>query len=896
MVLCEHTMEVITVSLRRMWWVFGGIAASLLVAVIIFSQQTHAVYQYYSPFNANMVTTTSANPLTPNPNNPAAPTTPSTRVYHVIKNETTSRVRVIEFDTYYDTVGTNHHVEIYNRVPTSEPSRCAVQGTLNPLVTVTMRVMNPVSPATPNQTAVYRIPWNNICSPAATGGANARGTVAGRFFAEYPVPLAFAAGQVNRDPETSLYRVQMRIEYNPAVSTGATPNNQQILFKVRTDQIRNNAAGTPIGTCTAANCDRYIGSAAVTTGAIPVQNIATLGDTNSGSTGIYTQQRFVFGLPCTDTVSAIKRIALYDLDNGSTGGSWGNIAESNGQNRGRFIIQSSTNGTNWTSLTTVPAPSQYTYLRDFNTATGVDLGPPTVSPIGGIPTILPHDGSGVTTYAEFRMQPHVRYRIVVSPLYSNNIINLGLPVATRSVFGAIDCNVGLAGSITTNPAAGVNPIQSGRTLTISAESTRSGNLDFTSSYSSQFRVWYDTGDSAYNVADDGPTICNVVANRTHDSASPSPFPLGSCPNVVANTGPNGGQTVAICSQLILTRLATDTVTNITTGAAPAGLVRCFNIGKSPHLAALNGDVYGGGAYFTAGPCQVNNAVYVSGSAVPIGTPAANYSSYATYGVTSLGLLNGFGSNNRRANDVDFDALMFSSRLEGLSRGFFLHDNGVNANPPTPRQNRCLTNPFTTYGSRTTLVGASSSVDISMLATAGMTTGRSYNGGTLTITAPAGYRIPLGAKVIIYAENADVKIDNDIIYQDTGYTSIDQLPQVVILSNRDIIVDETVRQIDGVLAARRDVITCELSGPAITALRLNVCTQPLAVNGIAIAGNIIRPLRTYGAAESIADGTTYGTVAETFSLRPDTLLSQLPGPGSTNVYMRTVHENEAPPRY
>lgn len=877
MVLCVQTMEAVRRSSQWVRWTVALAVMAFVLSLIGFSHHAFALWEPITPKSANTVVTSLASPF-----NPLTGGTPSTTVYHVIKKEGSSSVPFTEFDAYFSELGTGHYIELTDRLPaTSPPNRCSIYNGFNPFVTVTMTIQDPVNPAMPaaQRTVTFDIPSGNICA-GAQGTTNARGTSTGRFFARYPVPTGFAAGLVKRDDETSLYRIKMVVSYSnfAGVSTGNASNHQQILFRAETD------INVP-ATCNSAVCDRYIGAAAADTGALlptgtraPTKNISTLGNTDDGNSGIYTQQRTYFGLPCRVTSAQRQRITIYDLDNGSTSGSWGNAAETSNRNRAGFLIQHSTNGATWTNL----ADAEYLLRQDTEGAvtTTTNFGN-----LGGVRVLLPTDGSAVTTNVEFMMNPKTFYRIVVSPLYSNNIINLGLPVGTRTIFGILNCNVRVAGSIVTTPTTGVDPINAGQSLTIEAQSKRSGNTDFISSYNYNFRVWYDTGDDAYNAADDGALLCNPNANLTDSNAATAPArTLGAPCTVLADPSARGGRTTAICSQLILTRLATDSVTNITTGAPPNGVIRCFHIGKYPHLEARNGDIFAGGQLASVDPlCPIPYKPIVSSSQQSLS--GTFYTSYATYGVTSLGASLTFGSMGQSYGSSTFaNDLVFANNT--ASEGYFLNATGNN-NAPTATH--CLNDPYSIFGSRGTAgtTDASTNVDISSY------TGDIHLTSTATVNLYASAPIQPGRKIVVYADNgASIKITSNILYADQAYGSVNDIPQVVVLTNKDLIVGQTstvdgqpITQIDGIYAAKDNFYTCDLVP------RLHLCEAPLKVNGAVVVGKNTVPLRTAG-----ADSANFGAMAETFNLRSDMFLNQLPEAGGANVYIKTLSETEVPPRF
>lgn len=888
--MCAY-MEAIRKSSLWAVWAIAIVVVAVVLVFVGFSHRADALWEPVTPkssgtTNDSILITSLGNPFSPLTGGTTA--TDTNTVYHVIKREGSSSVTFTEFDTYFSELDAGHYIELTDRVPATSPTnRCSIISSgfssSDAFVTVTLTIQDPV-PSLPaaQRTVMFNIPYGNICAPAATGGTNARGTNTGRFFARYPVPTGFVTGQVNRDDDTSLYRIKVRVAYSDTatLAVGSGPSNhQQILFKARTD------TAVPAG-CSATTCDRYIGVTAPTTGPVlpsgamaPTKNYSTLGNTADPTTGIYTQQRFYFGLPCKETSSQRQRLSIYDLDNGSGDGSWGKAAVDSGRNRAGFLIQRSTNGTTWTTL----ADGDYLLRQDVEGAVTTTTG---FANLGGTRVLMPKDGSSVTTNVEFTLQPKTRYRIIISPLYSNNLVNIGLPVGTRSIFGVLDCNVGLAGSIATSPVSGVEPIEAGRSIALTAQSKRSGNTDFISSYNYNFRVWYDTGDDVYNAADDGALLCNPNGNIADSNSATAPArTLNATPCVaLADPSARGGRATAICSQLVLTRLPTDSVTNITTGAPPNGVIRCFHIGKYPHLEAHNGDIYAGGQLPSSVPtCSIPYKPIVSSSQRLI--DGAYYSSYATYGVTSLGASLTFGSMGQSYGFSTFaNDLVFANNT--ASEGYFLNATGNN-NAPTVTN--CLNDPYNIFGSRG-IAGTSTgstNVDVSLL------TGDARLTATSTVNLYASTPIQPGRKIVIYANNgANIKITSNITYADQAYGSINAIPQIVVLTDKSLIVGQTstvdgqpITQVDGIYAAKDNFYTCDLVP------RLHLCEAPLRVNGAVVVGKNTVPLRTAG-----ADATNYGAMAETFNLRSDMFLNQLPEAGGANVYIKTRSETEVPPRF
>lgn len=178
---------------------------------------------------------------------------------------------------------------------------------------------------------------------------------------------------------------------------------------------------------------------------------------------------------------------------------------------------------------------------------------------------------------------------------------------------------------------------------------------------------------------------------------------------------------------------------------------------------------------------------------------------------------------------------------------------------------------------------------------------SYGGGLLTDTAPGTYTagnvtipastIANGKSVVINAGNNTVTIAGDITYAD-GATSVEQIPQVVIIA-RNILVQDSVRRIDAWLLAPTDTGLLETcTGRSTTQLNSSVCNQQLTVNG-PITSQKARFNRTAGSDDS--NPATQTQVAENLNLPASSFLWEY-GRASKTSIPTTVQVTELPPRY
>lgn len=179
--------------------------------------------------------------------------------------------------------------------------------------------------------------------------------------------------------------------------------------------------------------------------------------------------------------------------------------------------------------------------------------------------------------------------------------------------------------------------------------------------------------------------------------------------------------------------------------------------------------------------------------------------------------------------------------------------------------------------------------------------RTYGAGTTRIS---GATIPQGESYIIRAPNGTIRITGNITYSQGPYSSMSDLPQVVIIA-RNIVIDEAVTNIDAWLVATgtetQGVInTCGLSlDPSpnyFSGLSSNMCTQKLRINGV-VQANRLFMRRTHGAdSKSLATrDADLRRPAEVFNARSDAYLWAHSKAASQGV-VRTESVRELPPRF
>ncbi len=171
-----------------------------------------------------------------------------------------------------------------------------------------------------------------------------------------------------------------------------------------------------------------------------------------------------------------------------------------------------------------------------------------------------------------------------------------------------------------------------------------------------------------------------------------------------------------------------------------------------------------------------------------------------------------------------------------------------------------------------------------------------NGNTTLPAATGVFASPWGAGAQqILKINGTLTITDDLLYGDGPYTSINQIPRIVIVAD-DIVIEADVKRIDVWLAANR-IATCSDARDGTdhfvaadrVRLAVDMCSESLRFNG-PVAVNQLFPYRTTNA------GNDTNIAAEIFNLRADAFLSSFAGGGLDVPIASTDLVTDLPPRF
>lgn len=824
--------------------VFGVAVAAMLVVVGGSHDAAAFKNQISSPILDDMINTSTGNG--------------DNTIKHVLKHENSSTITRVDMVAYYDRTSVNANQTVLITGRDTDPQRCHTYPdgtTMGGMIRVTVSVDTNATGA--NAASItYLLRGDHICVGSG-GRVNTRANnnaTNNRFFTTYQVPSGFTLAQMNVDPDTDLYKVNIRIEYPnvagvPSVPEGTTGGNddlkQQVTFRV---QISNPPCG--VNTQATVNCTRYIGTLPIGGGG---RNYSTLG-TGVSSNWHYTREYFKFGLPCSESVQRRLTVTVYDVDNDSP--SW---------NPMYLYLQRSTDNWNTTSTlsTTSGGPEQLSVVG-------------AASVTNGGTRLVPADGSGVTMTVTFWLQPSVNYRIVANSVHSRNLFGVGLP--TPTIFGDISCDYNLAPSLSVSstslvPGGSISGIVGGVINNGDGRSTTPsafGVTRFVLPRGTGTLVRGTTGTTTLaSNANFGCQIANYIAtgvtncSNLFTDAAGQTYSVGTT-NRYNGNDPLSGVTVEPGDRVCYVAMINNYNQAASTADWRFGNTICVLVGKRPNAQVWGNDLRVGGRY--ASDTSNTDDASIRTSLMRIGD---YYGSWGEYGVLAPGYVSGTASGSGLADGNPSGAQSQWSKLTFAN---------------TTTDARCLTTGAGCYAT-----GASMGVlpDISQAVDDGAFAGVPVTENTSgTVAGVSGFT----SSSIIRRSGGTLTITGNIEAAPGPYTD-KNIPQMVIIADR-INIQGNVTRVDAWLIATGTnglINTCSDVGDTAS-LTIDDCDQRLVVNGPTIAKTLL--LRRTAGADSAA---TADDPAERFNLRGDAYIWAYDKAQQTGT-IRTTYMRELAPRY
>jgi hypothetical protein len=298
---------------------------------------------------------------------------------------------------------------------------------------------------------------------------------------------------------------------------------------------------------------------------------------------------------------------------------------------------------------------------------------------------------------------------------------------------------------------------------------------------------------------------------------------------------------------------------------------CVTISKKPKVQVLGSDLVVGKGGVGVGEATSN--IQTSTTTKDIGGSLRTFGSWGEYALSATGKIIGMGSGSSYSGGL-VNATSCQTTL--LS---FTNNDGAS----------CTTSKVGSYKPKQTLPDISSAFLVNKGTFTGL--GDANNPGTYTAASDfsiGGGTIAKGKWLVINAPTATVTITGSITYDNANLSSINDIPQLVIIA-KNILIQNSVQNIDAWLVASGNINTCS---DVIETAPLNeaTCANRLTVNGPVVAAKLFLR-RTFGA----GIGATTGDPAEVFNLRPDAYLWAI-ARSSESGRIQTVYTQELPPRF
>lgn len=312
-------------------------------------------------------------------------------------------------------------------------------------------------------------------------------------------------------------------------------------------------------------------------------------------------------------------------------------------------------------------------------------------------------------------------------------------------------------------------------------------------------------------------------------------------------------------------------------------MHCIVVGKNPKVQVWGGDIRSGRG--------INTSISTVGG--------STYGSWGEYGALSTRANSGFASGAGLSGGAASPVQSTWSRLT------FANQSGTNNSvspavactfgcynlPALPLTLPTLAGQFTQGGNQLVLGSGPLSLNSQPIRDAANRPYTAYVGSDITLSDTT---ISAGRTMIVIASGT-VTIQGNIVYEDASYSSISDIPQVVIRAPRINILGNTERVDAWLLAIGANgsgvLNTCAdipLTGNA-GRLTAGLCDRQLTVNGPVLA-DTVHLRRTAG-----SDPSTRGEPAEIFNLRADAYLwgNAYSRRGANQV--QTVYTKELAPR-
>lgn len=290
------------------------------------------------------------------------------------------------------------------------------------------------------------------------------------------------------------------------------------------------------------------------------------------------------------------------------------------------------------------------------------------------------------------------------------------------------------------------------------------------------------------------------------------------------------------------------------GANPSPLSSCLTVVNKPVFMVNGGDIVAGAAVDTSGSCGVGAISGVGGW--NSGLAPAYQGANSQLAAFATGTITGFATAARNMVGTTAPTGLAFTNTTNVNIPLEQYGGGLERVP-------CIDNHWAMPAATPPNIGAGN---------IGKTGG---GGGTgifqlsSAITSPI--TVDVGVQQIIYV-TGNLRINRNITYAGRGtWSGLRAIPALKFVVTGDIIIDNTVTDLDGIYVATGNIYTCDA---AIDTGLYGNCGARLRVRGALVAQGKVNLMRTFGSISNAAPGN----VAEEITYLPEVWMAQWPEVG------------------
>ena len=328
---------------------------------------------------------------------------------------------------------------------------------------------------------------------------------------------------------------------------------------------------------------------------------------------------------------------------------------------------------------------------------------------------------------------------------------------------------------------------------------------------------------------------------------------------------------------------------------------CFTVAKRPSLEVLGGNIYSNGKIKTG----LSKKVLLSGYANASASSPYLFGSWGELGMISTNVVNGLSSGAGFSTELNNSNIRTSDKITACPLSFAnngcagtnivsgsIGSSAVTEKPSTDKS--AVLNQFSPEN-----ISYISGREITLTPESGsLVNGKYYYVSKNNITVNESN---VGKNIYVVKSDGTITINGNIYYA-SNYSSFVEMSKIVFYA-KNIVIGCSVANIDGVLIAEENVVTCNnFEGDFSNQMNQKVKNHindrsnsyPLRINGAVITNKLV-PNRTYGA----ATGKNSGVPAEIINFDPSLYrwdTERIEGSSDIKTNLEAVQTRELAPRF